>query len=196
MEGSEVKPFTAKQLASACMSYRHDFGLLPPEQQTALMLEAAEWERAFRKEFALASSPSVEVPTATPLLDALERAREAIPEFRQQDDYLLAHGASLMSEDSHEIIHIDTLTKIVLAALASSPLLERGEGKDSAGVSVDAAPVWFMRLREPGNTWGRWAECDPATVDDLRKNAAPYLYEVRQFTPAAGVMACDGGQPK
>lgn len=41
--------------------------------------------------------------------------KEALPEFRQQDDYLLAHGASLMSENSHEIIHVDTLRRIIAA---------------------------------------------------------------------------------
>jgi hypothetical protein len=50
---------------------------------------------------------------------ALDAARAALPEFCQQDDYLLAHGASLMSEDSHEILHSDTLRKIVAAAVAA-----------------------------------------------------------------------------
>lgn len=49
--------------------------------------------------------------------EAMDAVREALPEFRQQDDYLLAHGASLMSEDSHEIVHVDTVRKIVAAAL-------------------------------------------------------------------------------
>jgi hypothetical protein len=63
--------------------------------------------------------------------DTLEIARQALPEFRQQDDYLLAHGASLMSEHSHEIIHIDTLRRII-AALRAQPereLLKRARGK-------------------------------------------------------------------
>ena len=50
---------------------------------------------------------------------ALDAARAALQEFCQQDDYLLAHGASLMSEDSHEILHSDTLRKIVAAAVAA-----------------------------------------------------------------------------
>jgi len=50
----------------------------------------------------------------------IDRVREALPEFSQQDDYLLAHGASLMSDASHEIIHVDTLRKIVDAALAAA----------------------------------------------------------------------------
>ncbi|MFY2845601.1 hypothetical protein ACOTJF_28335 [Achromobacter ruhlandii] len=56
----------------------------------------------------------------------LDGVRAALPEFRQQDDYLLAHGASLMSEDSHEIIHIDTLRRVIRAAL-SAPQAEQGE---------------------------------------------------------------------
>lgn len=52
-------------------------------------------------------------------MDAHKAAREALHEFRQQDDYLLAHGASLMSEDSHEILHTDTLRRVVDAATAA-----------------------------------------------------------------------------
>lgn len=63
--------------------------------------------------------------------DADERAvldgvRAALPEFRQQDDYLLAHGASLMSENSHEIIHFDTVRRIIRAALSATQP-EQGE---------------------------------------------------------------------
>jgi hypothetical protein len=50
-------------------------------------------------------------PPAAPKA-ALDRIKEALPEFRQQDDYLLAHGASLLSEQSHEIIHVDTALRI------------------------------------------------------------------------------------
>ena len=40
-----------KQIADACLSYRHDFGLLNKDEQARLMLEARDWERAFRKEW-------------------------------------------------------------------------------------------------------------------------------------------------
>ncbi|AMG36286.1 hypothetical protein [Achromobacter xylosoxidans] len=56
----------------------------------------------------------------------LDGVRAALPEFRQQDDYLLAHGASLMSENSHEIIHIDTVRRIIRAALSATQP-EQGE---------------------------------------------------------------------
>lgn len=46
-------------------------------------------------------------------------AREALAEFRQQDEYLLSPDASLMSEDCHEIIHLDTLQRIVDAIEAA-----------------------------------------------------------------------------
>ncbi len=45
----------------------------------------------------------------------LDCIKEALPEFRQQDDYLLAHSASLMSDDHNEIIHIDTALRIAQA---------------------------------------------------------------------------------
>ncbi len=49
-------------------------------------------------------------------MEVLGLIKKALPEFQQQDDYLLAHGASLMSKDSHEIIHIDTAIRIARAA--------------------------------------------------------------------------------
>jgi hypothetical protein len=55
----------------------------------------------------------ISVMLATPpAAPALDRIKAALPEFRQQDDYLLAHGASLLSEQSHEIIHVDTALRI------------------------------------------------------------------------------------
>lgn len=51
---------------------------------------------------------------------AVDAAKAALSEFSQQDDYLLAHGASLMSEDGHEIIHVDTLRRIASAILATA----------------------------------------------------------------------------
>ena len=55
-----------------------------------------------------------------------ERVRQALSDagFRLQDDYYLANGASLMSEDSHQIIHRDVVDEIVRAALAA----EKREG--------------------------------------------------------------------
>lgn len=41
---------TDNQVASACMSYRHDFGLLPARDREALMFQAREWLRAWQKE--------------------------------------------------------------------------------------------------------------------------------------------------
>jgi len=45
-------------------------------------------------------------------MEVLDCIKDVLPEFRQQDDYLLAHGALLLSEQSHEIIHIDTALRI------------------------------------------------------------------------------------
>ena len=43
-------PPTDAQVASACMSYRHDFGMLDGAQRSATVAEAREWLRAWRKE--------------------------------------------------------------------------------------------------------------------------------------------------
>ena len=46
----EPVELTRAQYASACLSYRHDFGLLSEEQQHRLLYEAREWDRALQKE--------------------------------------------------------------------------------------------------------------------------------------------------
>ena len=40
-------PLTNEQIASACYSHRHDFGLLSTAAQQAIMNEAREWARCF-----------------------------------------------------------------------------------------------------------------------------------------------------
>ena len=41
------KPLTDEDYVNACMSYRHDFGLMTQEQRDKLMFQAREWARAF-----------------------------------------------------------------------------------------------------------------------------------------------------
>lgn len=41
---------TDAQVRSACLSYRHDYGLLPPETRTRVQFEAREWLHAWLKE--------------------------------------------------------------------------------------------------------------------------------------------------
>ena len=41
---------TQKQIASACLSFRHDFGLLPAAEQSQVMWSAQEWWKAWQKE--------------------------------------------------------------------------------------------------------------------------------------------------
>lgn len=43
------KTLTAAQLADACMSYRHDYGLMDAEAREGMRREAAEWWRCFEK---------------------------------------------------------------------------------------------------------------------------------------------------
>jgi hypothetical protein len=67
--------------------------------------------------------------------ELFNRVRDALLEngFTQQDDYLLAHGASVMSESSHEIIHVDTL-RTILAASASAEA--KGEQQDARYIVI------------------------------------------------------------
>jgi hypothetical protein len=73
-------------------------------------------------------------------MEVLDRIKEALPEFRQQDDYLLAHGASLLSEQSHEIIHVDTALRIAGATPPAAPA--QPEQEPVAGVVLrDGCPT-------------------------------------------------------
>jgi hypothetical protein len=40
---------TPEELGQACLNYRHDFGLMTPEQREKLMFEAKEWLMAWFK---------------------------------------------------------------------------------------------------------------------------------------------------
>ena len=50
-ERSNVMPqkLSELELADACLSYAHDFGLLSPESQDELIFECKEWYHALRK---------------------------------------------------------------------------------------------------------------------------------------------------
>jgi len=55
--GVRVKP-TDAQLASACMSYRHDFGLLDGLERTLVLHQARDWLHAWQKELDLTPQPA------------------------------------------------------------------------------------------------------------------------------------------
>jgi chromosome segregation ATPase len=76
-QSSELRRLTNAQIASVCLSYRHDFGLLTDHQQSGLMFEAREWERAFRKEHNAALAAQ---PPAQPLTDEqIDEACKTVP---------------------------------------------------------------------------------------------------------------------
>ena len=61
---------TEAQLASACLSYRHDFGLLDADARSKLMFQAKEWARALGYEVAQpAASPAPYDQTALELCE-------------------------------------------------------------------------------------------------------------------------------
>jgi len=69
-ENTQETP-TVAQLNSACLSYRHDFGLLAANEQQRVRFEAQEWLRAWRKEFDVPTQP-MEAAEAAKLREALE----------------------------------------------------------------------------------------------------------------------------
>jgi hypothetical protein len=120
-------------------------------------------------------------PTPTPMLDAMERAKAALPEFRQQDDYLLAHGASLMSDSSHEIIHTDTLTRIVLAVLAHSTALVATSDDDTHARAVAS---W---KKAASNMIAHWKTNGPTVEAQWCTHAAQLLSMGGELMPGVEV---------
>ena len=53
---------TVKQIAGACLSYRHDFGLLSVEEQNVVAEEAKSWWKAIAKE--------VNTPSSSPIVES------------------------------------------------------------------------------------------------------------------------------
>lgn len=64
---------TDAQTASACMSYRHDFGLMDEGNKASTMFIAREWLRAWRKALDVRPAPDVAA-----LVDYIEKARAAL----------------------------------------------------------------------------------------------------------------------
>jgi hypothetical protein len=65
-------------------------------EMLTLQYESGERLAAQIMELEEATTPPAVAP-AKERMEVLDRIKEALPEFRQQDDYLLAHGASLLS---------------------------------------------------------------------------------------------------
>lgn len=57
-----LQPVSVKSIDSACLSYRHDFGLLSEEQKNKVRFQATEWSRAFevRKPLSSITQPAQE----------------------------------------------------------------------------------------------------------------------------------------
>lgn len=87
---------TDAQVASACLSYRHDFGLLDEVNRAAMMWQAKEWLHAWRKEFA-ALAPAQPALTSKPVDDSLAADPAVKPEMvsfsREVTDQLMAEIA-------------------------------------------------------------------------------------------------------
>ena len=49
VQGALPETLTAPELADACLSYRHDYGLMSVEDREAMRWQAAEWFRCLRR---------------------------------------------------------------------------------------------------------------------------------------------------
>lgn len=92
---------TPQQVYSACLSYRHDFGLLDPVQRDTLMIEAQMWLKAWRKEFNVSATLS----SATPAGGGLTA-----------EAFIESSFGKFTAYDYDDVVHI------VKAALAASPV--------------------------------------------------------------------------
>nr|WP_250807727.1 hypothetical protein [Neorhizobium tomejilense] len=63
---------TERQITSACYSYRHDFGLLPAEEQARIRSQAKDWLRAWMWE--LPRTPLLRDVKAPPKVEKVEAA--------------------------------------------------------------------------------------------------------------------------
>jgi len=76
---------TEAQINSACLSYRHDFGLLDEHDKERLRFVAKEWLHAWRKEFdPLAPALKVSASPAPAASGGLEAVRGAEPEIQSR----------------------------------------------------------------------------------------------------------------
>jgi len=65
----------------------------------------------------LQAAPQAAVPMER---EVLRQVWAALPQFRQVDDYMLTEGAPHDSEESYEIIHVDTIRRIVRAVFSTA----------------------------------------------------------------------------
>lgn len=78
------------QVASACLSYRHDFGLMKADERQKLMFTALEWLHAWQKESAALD--------LTPAPDPIRIADEVFDRFEAKGAVSEAFGAAEVGE--------------------------------------------------------------------------------------------------
>lgn len=93
-----------------------DMDALPHEESCSWWSERLLCDCRYRHRFATQPTASNAGERVDHIEHALEMVREALTEFRQEDDYLVAND--------DEAIHTDTLRLIVRAALASKPPIQ------------------------------------------------------------------------
>lgn len=149
------------QVASACMSYRHDFGLLDAKERAALMWQAREWLHAWRKEFAAlraigeraSDAPETVRSTRTPLADAL--AVPEIAELIEAYEDILDYGIVFAKKDQQDrlnaakekfaAIHADLAPNPAAQAMADAAI--HGTGIMQDGQRID--PQDFFATPDP-----------------------------------------------
>ena len=126
------------KLASACMSYRHDFGLLDCAQRESVMFEAAEWLSALRKAGLVGSAASSPSPA---YLAGLEKA------LRQLSTAACFGSGEVLGQN----LENSAMGREVLARMeyARAALASRHASPDVRVVTVEQLELWAKMLEKP-----------------------------------------------
>jgi hypothetical protein len=141
---TELKP-TDDQIATACLSYRADFGLLDVSEQSKVKYAGLEWLLAWQK--AMPEMGNTQAAIAAAMMRAVKHILE-MPDIQDYDEFGRAGFASppqwQVAAEIEELIPTDAT-----AALEEAKRKVWNEALEQAAQIVDPAP---------NAKSGRWAE--------------------------------------
>ena len=112
-----VKPLDAEptdeQVASACLSYNHSFGLMIEAQRIAMMHQAREWLRAWRKEIPALDPEAL----ARWREEAVQAEREAIAAMIEASAYTSGTGGNKLEPVAWGLAGADRHHATIAAAI-------------------------------------------------------------------------------
>lgn len=172
---------TEAQINSACLSYRHDFGLLDEHDKERLRFVAKEWLHAWRKEFApLAPALKLSASPAPAASGGLEAVREAAKDIiaSRSSTYKARNGRVMSIEDgAGEMMWIVPFDEMhALEAALAAHAATGGE-----------AVAWRWRFRDdnPNAPWSFAAKIEDVMGIDILSEPL-YAYPAPSETATGG----------